>query len=284
MAHNSMWKVMRASVVVIVALGLVTASRADDVDTNGAAVERGISFTNPGAYGGYPTPDSGYVSDLADLLTLDEEERIEVWLWQVESRTGVEVAVVTIHSISDYPGTANGSIESFAAGLFDAYGIGNLPANKGVLLLVASADRKARIELGAGYGRERDGDARAIMDDKIVPAFKKGDFAGGITGGVRSIMWRFAQCWVGLEWVMYLGGAIAIVLAMSAISMFRKGKRGWGWVCLGLVVVVLLTLLAILRGAVRHLPSSSSDSWGSGGFGGGFGGGFSGGGGATGSW
>ena len=42
-------------------------------------------------YSPFPAPDNGYVTDLADLLTDEEEERIEVWLWQTESRTGIEI-------------------------------------------------------------------------------------------------------------------------------------------------------------------------------------------------
>ena len=124
-------------------------------------------------YAPYPEPDAGYVTDLAGLLDRDEQEQIEQWLWQVEAKTGVEIAVVTIRSISDFPGSANNSIESFATGLYDKYGIGNLPNNDGVLLLVARQDRKARIELGKGYGRTRDADAVRIMEDRIIPEFKE---------------------------------------------------------------------------------------------------------------
>jgi len=58
-------------------------------------------------YAPFPTPDSGYVTDLANLLTQNQEEEIEQWLWHVEETSGVEIAVVTINSISDYPGTPN---------------------------------------------------------------------------------------------------------------------------------------------------------------------------------
>jgi uncharacterized protein len=236
------------------------------------------------SYAPYPAPDAGYVTDLADLLSPDKEERIERWLWQVEARSGVEVAVVTIYSIQDYPGTANLSIESFARQLFDTYGIGNMPENNGVLLLVAVKDRKARIELGAGYGNLRDRDARRIMDDEIVPYFKKSDYAGGITNGVREIIGEFAGCRVGIPWsLIILIAALPVVIAI-AFSLFKSGKRGWGWVCVGLVIVLLLVVLKVVSTIIEALPESSSGSWSSGGFGGGFGGGFSGGGGATGSW
>ena len=234
-------------------------------------------------YAPFPEPDAGYVTDIADLLTRDEEERIEQWLWQVESRTNVEIIVVCIDSIRDYPGTPVRSIEAFARKLFDTYGIGNMPENNGVLLLVAVRDRKARIELGAGYGRRRDGDARRIMDGEIVPSFRDEDYAGGIEKGVKALMLEFAGVRVGLNWPL-IGIVIAIpVVGLIAVSLFRSGKRGWGWVCIGLLIVLILFLLYIMRETIRRLPEGGSRGWRSGGLGG-FGGGFSGGGGATGTW
>ena len=130
-------------------------------------------------YAPYPKPGSGYVTDKAGLLTDKAEERIETWLWQIESRSNVEIAVVTIYSIKDYPGTDNGSIESFAKGLFNKYGIGNLPKNNGILLLVAVKDRKATIELGKFYGDKYDAKAREIMKGVIIPQFKKDRYRAG---------------------------------------------------------------------------------------------------------
>ncbi|MCC6680656.1 MAG: TPM domain-containing protein [Phycisphaeraceae bacterium] len=253
----------------------------------------------------YPQPDAGYVTDLAGLLSAGEQEQIEQWLWQVEEKTGTEIAVVTIPSMSKYPGAATGSIESFARGLFDAWDIGNMPENKGVLLLVSVGDRKARIELGAGYGSGMDRQASAIMQRDIIPQFKNNDYAGGITAGVVSIMQTFANAapapgsagasGASGGGVFGMSGssllidlAIIAVCTLIGISLYRHGKRGWGWIAIGLLIVLtLFALRSLLRVTVELAQSSgqgSSGGWSSGGFGGSFGGGFSGGGGATGSW
>jgi hypothetical protein len=143
-------------------------------------------------YAPFPNPDAGYVTDLAKLLTPAQEAEIERWLWHVERKTGVEMAVVTIGSIHDHPGAPEGSIVEFARALFDKYGIGNLPKNDGVLLLVAHKDRKVRIELGAFYGRDRDADAARIMGRTIIPRFKAGEFPLGIRQGVEELIRVFA--------------------------------------------------------------------------------------------
>ena len=231
-------------------------------------------------YTPFPNPDAGYVTDLADLLTLEQEDRIEGWLYTNEKRQGFEIVVVIINSIKDYPGTPNDSIESFATALFDTYGIGNMPRNDGILLLIARNDRKARIELGAAYGRSRDRDANRIMQKKIIPHFKKDRYAEGISAGVRAILREFTGMVIIPGWVMPTLAAAIAVLVPLAISLFRTGKRGWGWICVGLIIVLILALFHGAKNTVESLPEGS----GAGGFGGGFGGGFSGGGGATGSW
>lgn len=234
-------------------------------------------------YWPFPNPDSGYVSDHANLLGREKEEKIERWLWQIESKTGVEIIVITIYSIDDYPGTPNANIEEFTTALFDSYGIGNMPKNDGVLLLVAAGDRKARIELGAGYGRSKDADSRRIMNNIITPKFKNADYAGGITAGVKAMALEFAHARIGLNWPLIILLAVIPILVLIAISLFISGKQGWGWICLGLLLLVLLAAFFVVRKTLKHMPRSNSSSWSSGGLGG-FGGGSSGGGGATGSW
>ncbi len=240
-------------------------------------------FAAANEYEPYPEPDSGYVTDIADLLTYDEEERIEKWLWQVESRSGIEIIVVILNSIKDYPDTENHSIETFATALFDTYGIGNMPANDGILLLIARNDRKARIELGGGYGYSRDSDAQRIMDKVIIPEFKNGDYVAGITEGTRAIMKEFAGMRVGFPWHIVWVVVAAIVCLLIGISLMASGKKGWGYVFIGLAIVLLLAALYMFVQVLKHLPEGASSGWGSGGLGG-FGGGSSGGGGATGGW
>ena len=178
-------------------------------------------------YWPFPNPDAGYVSDHANILGRDKEEEVERWLWQIESKTGVEIIVMTIYSIDDFAGTPNENIEAFATALFDTYGIGNMPKNDGVLLLVAVSDRKARIELGAGYGRSRDADSRRIMNNIITPKFKNADYAGGITAGVKAMALEFAQARIGLNWPLIILLAAVPILGLIAISLFMSGKHGW---------------------------------------------------------
>ena len=231
-------------------------------------------------YAPYPQPDAGYVTDLAGVLTTAEEERLEQWLIRTESGTKTEIIVVTIRSMKDYPGSADSSIEEFAKGLFNTWGIGNKSKNDGILLLVSVGDRNARIELGAGYPPARDSDANRIMQQTIVPEFRNDDYAAGIEKGVKAIIAEFTDFRVGVNWLLIMYGALILIAAVVAISLFRSGRKGWGWVVVGLILLLLLGLLRALKETRRFGKSSG---WSPGGLGG-FGGGSSRGGGATGSW
>jgi uncharacterized protein len=234
------------------------------------------SFGQADNYYPYPNPDGGYVSDHADLLSTDEELRLERWLLQVEEKSNVEIIIVTLNSLSEYQGTNNNSIEAFATALFDTYGIGNRPKNDGVLLLISKNDRKARIELGKHYGRYRDSDATHIMNSIIVPHFKRGDYPAGITAGTEAIIEEFADMRKTFPWHIAWAAGAGLVFLLVGVSCILNGKRGWGYVFIGLAIILFLLALYLLRELSKHSDTEGGS--------GGFGGGSSGGGGATGSW
>jgi uncharacterized protein len=255
-------------------------------------------------YAPYPQRDRGFVTDIAGVLTPQQEDCIESWLNTTKADTKVEIVIVIINSIKDYPGTANSSIESFAAGLFNTYSIGNMPKNDGVLLVAAIEDRTVRIELGACYGYSRNSDSERIIQNVIIPCFKKNNYAGGIMAGARALTLEFAGVRFIPDWVKIVIIAAVIILIPLCISLFRSGKRGWGWICVGLIIALLLAIFRFFKRATEGLSENAEvdgldDSFshrsrggfggGSsrGGFGGGFtggDGGFSGGGGASGRW
>ncbi|NOY82539.1 MAG: TPM domain-containing protein [Kiritimatiellaeota bacterium] len=241
-----------------------------------------------------PKPgDREFISDQAELLTPEARKALKKRLDKLLTDKAIPIIVVTIPSLAQY-GAQGMRIELYARLLFDHWGIGHpkiqvggrgrgrratVEWNKGILLLISVGDRKARIELGAGFGREKDKLCGDIMRTHIIPFFKRGDFAGGIEAGVKALeqmareevieppprpWWHYA---------VFLGAIALTVFTIS--SLIRHGTRGWAWLFWG-------AALGLLWFLVYNILMSSGRS---GGFGGGsFGGGFSGGGGATGSW
>ncbi len=130
----------------------------------------------------YPDYHSLYVNDFANVLTPEEEQSITDQLQAFKRISGVEMAVVTIGSLSDF--NHDGHIEPFATGLFNFWGIGDKKRNDGILLLAAIEDRTMRLEVGKGYSVHANRTAQTIVAESILPYFKDAQYAKGIEQGV----------------------------------------------------------------------------------------------------
>jgi uncharacterized protein len=243
---------------------------------------------------------TGYVTDLAGVISTDTKARLESLCSELEQKTGAQMAIVSVASLDGE------SVETFAVDLFKQLGVGKKKDNRGVLLLVAPHERKYRIEVG--YGLEpvindaRAGDAGRAM----VPFLRQGDYSRA----TEVAAWQLANYIAGDAGVTLSGrppithyrdsgghiGFPVFWVILAVILFFRvisgiSGRRGGGSGGSGSGSGCLWFLLGML--ASGSGGRSDGGSWGGGGgFGGGgdgggfggFGGGSSGGGGASGSW
>jgi uncharacterized protein len=125
---------------------------------------------------------TGHVNDYASLLLPSEKDALEARCKQLQDRTGAQLAVVTLKSLE------GGQIDDFAVKLFKQWGIGQKDQKNGVLLLVAIADHRARIE--TGYGIEPiipDILAGRIIDNQLRPQFRNQQYAAGLRDSVNAI-------------------------------------------------------------------------------------------------
>lgn len=256
------------------AWGLLTLAVVALVPRPGTAAP--INITRPGHH--------EFVRDLAGLINPTDLHQIREVCLKLLHDKEIPVIVVTIESMAKY-GCPDMPIETFARLLFDEWGIGQAtvhghPWNKGVLLLVSKGDRQARIQLGAGWAKDKDATCHRILEEQIIPFFKHGDFSGGILSGVESLN-RLSR---GQElpeqpapwWAWVALGLIFAVIFYSLFDVIQNGTRGWSWVCWSVVLGILGMLLAsLLTNRGSRGGSYSDDS---------FGGGFSDGGGASDSW
>jgi uncharacterized protein len=146
------------------------------------------------AQGSYPQPVDSYVNDYAKLLTTEDAANLRTLFADLKRATGVEAVAVTINSISDYQ-TGDKTIESFATKLFNTWGIGDSERNNGVLILVAVADRKVRIELGAGYGNAFDAKMQGVINEQLLPSFRRNEYSQGIYQGARAVINELTGAW-----------------------------------------------------------------------------------------
>ena len=231
---------------------------------------------------------TGYVNDFAHVIDQNTAAQMEDLCRQVDEKAHAQIAVVTINTLD------GSDIESYAVDLFHQWGIGSKSTDRGVLILYAIKDHRARIEVG--YGLEPilpDGKVGSFQREAI-PLMRSGDYSQAL---------------------LLVTSRVADVIAADAGVQLRGSQpraptpdndgQPQGGVSFGGIVLIIIVLLIILFTPLRSLLYwifFSSVFGGRGGFGGGggfggfgggggggggfggFGGGSSGGGGASSSW
>ncbi len=128
-----------------------------------------------------PTRDI-YAQDYANVLSKETESRINRLSTELQSRTGAQIAVVTIPSLEGE------AIEDYSLALFRKWGIGDRKKNNGILILLAVAEKKTRIEVGYGLeGALPDAKTGRIQDESMRPAIDAGDFNAALMNGYLSV-------------------------------------------------------------------------------------------------
>jgi uncharacterized protein len=126
---------------------------------------------------------TGRVVDQAGVMSADSRSTIEAKLKDLEDKSDIQLVVATVISLQ------GNDIETYANQLFRTWKLGQAQKNNGVLLLVAPAEHKVRIEVGYGLeGTLTDALSSVIISSAIIPRFKDGDFSGGIERGVDGIV------------------------------------------------------------------------------------------------
>ena len=216
----------------------------------------------------------GWVNDFARVLSPQSTQQITAIAQEVKNKTGAEIAVVTV------PDMGGQTVEPYATSLFERWGIGGKDQDNGILILLAQAERKVRIEVGYGLeGILPDGFCGEILDRYAVPDFRRGDYGSGFYRTVLAVAGVIAED---------AGVTITGAIAPRPRARSSSGRSGGNI----FFVIIIIFLMIITRG--RIVPwlflsmmmggGGRGGGFGGGGFGGGFGGfggGMSGGGGSS---
>jgi len=252
---------------------------------------------------------SGRVNDYARMLSPEAASRLEQKLAAFERDQTTQIVVLTLPSLQ------GDDIDQFTIRVADQWKIGQKGTDNGVLLVLAQAERKVRIEVGLGLqGVLPDITAGRIIRDVMRPYLKTGNFDQGIDAGVDGIIAatkgefkaspaerkskpRHSGSSTLLTFLIFTGVA---AVALGSISRYLGGlagavglplAAGMAFSGLGLGLLFLLGLVGLVAGFLIATMARFGHSgghggggfYGGGGFGGGGfggdGGGFSGGGG-----
>lgn len=138
----------------------------------------------------YPAEPGDGVADMAGIIEPAQADSLRAILAGLRTEPGVEVRVLTVRNIERY-GTGDPTPEAFATAVYNDWKLGYGQAQDGVLVMVSVEDRFARIELGDNVPAHQDARMQAIMDERMVPRFREGDYAAGVMDGVRAIAESF---------------------------------------------------------------------------------------------
>jgi len=235
-----------------------------------------------------PAP-TGYVNDYARVIDATTKDRMETTLTNLDREEQIQFAVVTVDS------TNGQDIFDYSLAVARGWGLGSKDTSKpSLLLLVAIKDRKYQ-DLTSRHleGDLPDGLTGQIKREKLVPAFRAGQYSKGLEDTINAYITELAAkrgfstdkiFAPGVTAPGRPGGngsnvcvsafvvfAIALFILFVLVRIGRSGGRGGfgggsGW--LGWMIAS-----AIMNSG----RGSRSSGWGGGGFGG-FGGGSGGGG------
>lgn len=243
----------------------------------------------------------GRVNDLAQLLPRERAAALDARLAEHERKTGQQLVLLTLPSLEGQ------DIEQLGIEVAEKWKLGGAKRDDGLIVLVARDEKRIRIEVGYGLeGVIPDAIASRVIREVMGPAFRRGDYAGGIEAGFAALIERAggdaagpqpraperrparARSSVGL-----LLGLLFFVLAMASRGGGGRGGRYGrrrGSRALGGLGGFAGGLLGAGLGGGLGGGFRGGFGGGGGGFGGGGGGGFGGGGGrfggggASGGW
>jgi uncharacterized protein len=125
----------------------------------------------------------GYVNDYANLISGSSRAKLEEELRSFEQSDSTQLVILTLSSLEGE------TVEDYSIKVVEAWKLGKARKDNGILFLVSKNDRQMRIEVGRGLeGRLTDLMAGRIIDLVVKPRFKRGDFDGGVTAGVASLI------------------------------------------------------------------------------------------------
>ena len=259
-------------------------------------------------------PVKARVTDLTATLNAQQKGELEARIAAYEARRGSQIAVLLL------PTTKPEEIEQYSIRVAEAWKIGRKGVDDGLILVVAKDDRRLRIEVGYGLeGVIPDAVAKRVIDERITPRFRAGDFYGGVRDGVDQLI-KLAEgeklpppaqaaarkdeapvSMIEFIFVTLMFSGIAGVFLKKMFGRFpgsvavalAAGLLGWLLLeaIVGAIAAIVVFLISISNVGTGRGGFYSSSGWSggssggssSGGSWGGGGGGF-GGGGASGSW
>lgn len=202
------------------------------------------------------------VTDLAEVLDPADERALDLRIRALQAATGVQLAVLTVGALPH-----DATIGTFSIEVAERWQGGEAGRDDGLLVVLAVADRRSRVEVGYGLeGYVTDAEAARLLQT-VAPALREGAWASALGGVVEGLAAEVAELRPGedvpasrkalaqaLRWLpdgaaralfgAALGGGSLLVMAAGPSARRRHRAVGLGALWCG-----VLAVLAFAQGA-----------------------------------
>ena len=133
----------------------------------------------------FPIRILGWTSDYEHIFSDTQILELDSIISEFEKKTTNEIVIVTI----DSSWTTTEKFDSLILSIHNVWGVGKKGINNGIVIGISTGLR--RIRISNGYGIESkltDTETKKIIDDIIIPEFKKGNFFEGTKKGLIALI------------------------------------------------------------------------------------------------
>jgi len=126
-----------------------------------------------------------WINDFENILSVSQELTLDSLVRSFERSSSIEIMVITLDSTY----TTGDNFDKFVLDIHNRWGVGKKESNNGIVIGVSSGLRKIRIS--NGYGIEKrmpDEETKKIIEELIIPEFKKSNYFEGIKKGVHALI------------------------------------------------------------------------------------------------
>ena len=126
------------------------------------------------------------VMDEAGFLTSEQKQDLSQLAYEINTHQGPQITILTVPDLQEH------AIEDFSIRVAEKWQLGTKAKDNGLLIVIAKAEHKMRIEVGNGIeGEITDYESNQYINNILTPAFKAGDFHGGLKAVMLDVAQKF---------------------------------------------------------------------------------------------
>jgi uncharacterized protein len=186
-----------------------------------------------------------YVNDRAEVLSSETEENIISKNLLLEEKTGAQIVVATVRYLEGY------YCDEYAVTIFNDWGVGDADKNNGMLLLLATEEKKAWLTQGSGIKKDFSSDyIDKLMDKYFWDDFDNKEYDKAVTSLFDELI-----DWYEDEYNIKISSSSAKKVSKAAangiqatVNTVKTVAGGLGKATVAVVVIVFVLIFSLIFG------------------------------------